>query len=456
MFDFNVYSTNANGLNSTRLDERHSQVEYISKFNDIPEQTIMFIDFPIVVSIMVSSTQAWTDTGLNVSSGDTLIIEATGYIQYAPTSPQADPNGSGISSNAQSYLVPSNSLWANALVGNIAPAPSYDGKGFFVGSSFNHQIPITNTTSESGRLLLGFNDGFIEGNRTRMNPGAVMDNSGFFTAKITLIPKPISSPPAPSLPILPDRPVAHIDPIQRKSTSQGTTIDFNGSGTPRGGAQIVGYKWYDDMGNELSEGNHFSKSDLAFGKHKVFFTVKDNFGQWSDPVTIEVILLPDRPIAHIDPIQQKSTRQGTTFEFNGSGIPRGDAQIVEYRWNDEKGQYLSGDEHLSKSDLTYGTHKIYFSLKDNYDQWSDAAFIEVTVEETRVLKILKPLVPLFYSIIAASFGVIFGLYIRRDKRKQLPISQTKECPFCCTNIPINASKCPNCTSELPMRNSDTR
>lgn len=24
----------------------------------------------------------------------------------------------------------------------------------------------------------------------------------------------------------------------------------------------------------------------------------------------------------------------------------------------------------------------------------------------------------------------------------------KECPFCCTSIPINAKKCPNCTSEL--------
>ena len=25
---------------------------------------------------------------------------------------------------------------------------------------------------------------------------------------------------------------------------------------------------------------------------------------------------------------------------------------------------------------------------------------------------------------------------------------TKECPFCCSTIPINAKKCPNCTSDL--------
>lgn len=26
---------------------------------------------------------------------------------------------------------------------------------------------------------------------------------------------------------------------------------------------------------------------------------------------------------------------------------------------------------------------------------------------------------------------------------------TKECPFCCSTIPIHASRCPECTSELP-------
>jgi large conductance mechanosensitive channel len=25
---------------------------------------------------------------------------------------------------------------------------------------------------------------------------------------------------------------------------------------------------------------------------------------------------------------------------------------------------------------------------------------------------------------------------------------TKDCPYCCTSIPINAKRCPHCTSEL--------
>lgn len=27
-------------------------------------------------------------------------------------------------------------------------------------------------------------------------------------------------------------------------------------------------------------------------------------------------------------------------------------------------------------------------------------------------------------------------------------ANTKECPFCCSTIPVNAKKCPNCTSDL--------
>ena len=31
--------------------------------------------------------------------------------------------------------------------------------------------------------------------------------------------------------------------------------------------------------------------------------------------------------------------------------------------------------------------------------------------------------------------------------KEAPVT-TKECPFCCTQIPLNATKCPHCTSDL--------
>ena len=57
-------------------------------------------------------------------------------------------------------------------------------------------------------------------------------------------------------------------------------------------------------------------------------------------------------------------------------------------------------------------------------------------------------------IIAA---VVFFLIVRpvarmqaRKKAGEPAAPATKECPYCFTFIPINASRCPNCTSELKM------
>jgi large conductance mechanosensitive channel len=58
-----------------------------------------------------------------------------------------------------------------------------------------------------------------------------------------------------------------------------------------------------------------------------------------------------------------------------------------------------------------------------------------------------------FIILAA---VIFFLVVRPIARMQArqkaeeeaPPPDTRECPFCYTNIPIKATRCPNCTSEL--------
>ena len=36
------------------------------------------------------------------------------------------------------------------------------------------------------------------------------------------------------------------------------------------------------------------------------------------------------------------------------------------------------------------------------------------------------------------------------KKAEEPAPTTKECPYCFTSIPIQATRCPNCTSELKM------
>ncbi len=59
-----------------------------------------------------------------------------------------------------------------------------------------------------------------------------------------------------------------------------------------------------------------------------------------------------------------------------------------------------------------------------------------------------------YLLIIAA--VVFFLVVRPVARMQArkkaeePAPATKECPYCFTSIPINATRCPNCTSELKM------
>jgi large conductance mechanosensitive channel len=43
---------------------------------------------------------------------------------------------------------------------------------------------------------------------------------------------------------------------------------------------------------------------------------------------------------------------------------------------------------------------------------------------------------------------IFLVVKQMNRLKQAPAPATKECPRCCTTIPIRADRCPNCTSEL--------
>ncbi len=43
---------------------------------------------------------------------------------------------------------------------------------------------------------------------------------------------------------------------------------------------------------------------------------------------------------------------------------------------------------------------------------------------------------------------IFLVVKQMNRLKQAPAPATKECPQCCTAIPIRAHRCPNCTSEL--------
>ena len=63
---------------------------------------------------------------------------------------------------------------------------------------------------------------------------------------------------------------------------------------------------------------------------------------------------------------------------------------------------------------------------------------------------------LFINTIIEFLIVAFAVFImikvvnsiKREKEQASPPADTKECIYCCSKIPIKATKCPNCTSEI--------
>ena len=49
------------------------------------------------------------------------------------------------------------------------------------------------------------------------------------------------------------------------------------------------------------------------------------------------------------------------------------------------------------------------------------------------------------------------LQAKMDKKEaQVIVKTTKSCPYCCSEISINAKRCPHCTSELPVEEKATK
>lgn len=52
-----------------------------------------------------------------------------------------------------------------------------------------------------------------------------------------------------------------------------------------------------------------------------------------------------------------------------------------------------------------------------------------------------------FIIVALVLYTIVRAYTKTQKPIEAP-AETKACPFCATDIPLSATRCPNCTSEL--------
>jgi hypothetical protein len=143
----------------------------------------------LILTLDVPATAPWTDTGIVVLPGDRLQIRAWGTAKFADAgSPHAvGPQGSGQGGGGCTYVVTDPSVPAHGLIGNVAPAMTFDGGGFFIGSSWSGTVPIAGATASDGRLLLGFNDRAMMCDRSGYDSWAFRNNnSGSFMIEVTV------------------------------------------------------------------------------------------------------------------------------------------------------------------------------------------------------------------------------------------------------------------------------
>jgi len=185
-------------------------------------------------------------------------------------------------------------------------------------------------------------------------------------------------------------PVAYIDSISPSPTTQGQTVNFNGHGMDDG--TIIEWEWSSSKDGVLSISEDFSSSSLSVGTHTIKFRVKDDDDKWSEYAERTLTINPpespenQKPIATIikpSPTTTTTATSGESVYFHGIGTDS-DGTIVEYIWRSSKDGVFNENSTFTKSDLSVGTHAIYFKVKDNQGEWSseDTAILVINTSSS--------------------------------------------------------------------------
>jgi Ca2+-binding EF-hand superfamily protein len=117
----------------------------------------------VTTTVVVQSTERWTDTAVSVRAGDLIRFTATGTIQMSEPSDIADPRGSRTGRLAKEAPLPREP--AGALIGRVG-----ESEPFLIGA-----LTTAIRMPQSGRLYLSVNDDYLG------------DNSGQFRVTIATV-----------------------------------------------------------------------------------------------------------------------------------------------------------------------------------------------------------------------------------------------------------------------------
>jgi parallel beta-helix repeat protein len=256
-----------------------------------------------------------------------------------------------------------------AYIDSISPNPASQGEtiNFNGHGSDDGSIVAWEWKANGAVLSTGSEDYSTSG----LSPGTytisyrVQDNNGYWSSAVTrtLV---ISSPN--------QVPTAYIlEPTTAVTEYYGENITFSGIGTDDG--EIVEYSWRSDIDGALSELAQFTKNNLKVGEHTIYFKVRDDYGEWSTEVSIDVTILSNPtnnpPVADAGGPYTGYVNQ--TVTFNGSGSYDADATdgIVSYQWDfgDETTGGGVAPEHTYTSE---GNYTVELTVFDNNGEQSNS------------------------------------------------------------------------------------
>ncbi len=92
---------------------------------------------------------------------------------------------------------------------------------------------------------------------------------------------------------------------------------------------------------------------------------------------------PTATIIKPSPTTPTTATSGESIYFHGIGTDS-DGTIVEYIWRSSKDGVFNENSTFTKSDLSVGTHAIYFKVKDNQGEWSseDTAILVINTSSS--------------------------------------------------------------------------
>ncbi|MBE7444313.1 MAG: Ig-like domain-containing protein [Planctomycetia bacterium] len=94
---------------------------------------------------------------------------------------------------------------------------------------------------------------------------------------------------------------ATINSISPNPATQGTTVNFSGTGSDSSGHSITAYSWRSSIDGNIGTSASFGKNDLSVGSHNIYFKVQCSNGTWSPETSwsenpLVIGQLPSHPV----------------------------------------------------------------------------------------------------------------------------------------------------------------